>query len=135
MSRTILRTEATTRPYSSQKASSTRARTSPAGVCPWCIDPTGQWYSIRRQSLLRSAHAALCRSVSGSLVRRRTGPRRSHWPDRTHVDEAALAQRDLLGPFDGFFPRVALDQIETAQAFLRLGERPVHHLALPGLHA
>src|SRR5712691_1584200 len=59
--------------------------------------------------------------------------RRSHGPDRPYVDEAALAERDLLRPLDGFLLAVGLDEIEAAQGLLRLGEGSVHDLALPGL--
>src|SRR5207247_10939622 len=63
------------------------------------------------------------------------GTRRSHLPDRPHLDEAALAERNLLRPLDGFLLGVALDQVEATQGLLRLGEGAVHDLAVPGLEA
>src|SRR5262245_4947 len=60
---------------------------------------------------------------------------RSHRPDRPDLDGAALAERDLLRPLDRLGLRVALDHVEAAQDFLRLGERPVRDLSLTRLEA
>src|SRR5262249_3804238 len=57
-----------------------------------------------------------------------------HLPDRPHVHEPALADRHLLRPFEGLVLRGALDQIEAAQPFLGLCERPVRDLPMPRLH-
>src|SRR6185503_4209800 len=103
MSRTIRSTAATTRPYSSRNVSATWAATPPSAVCPRELDPTGRWYS------------------------------KLHLPDRSDVDEAVGTQRDLLRPLQGLVLAGALDQIEAAEGFLRLGERTVGHLALAGL--
>src|SRR6185503_11102845 len=105
MSRTIRSTEATTRPYSSRNVSATRAGTPPSAVCPRGIDPTGRWYS------------------------------KLHLPDRSYVDEAVGAERDLLRPLEGFLLAGALDQVEAAQHFLRLGEGAIGDLALSSLRA
>src|SRR5437867_13005362 len=115
MSRTIRSTDATTRPYSRRNTSATRACT-PSDICPRSIDPTDRHDTRRPQT-------------AGDLTRR------SHLPDRPHLDEATLAERDLLRPLDRFLPGVALDQVEAAQGLLRLGEGAVHDLALPGLEA
>src|SRR5438552_13130882 len=115
MSRTIRSTDATTRPYSRRNTSATRACT-PSDICPRSFDPTARHDTRRPQA-------------AGDLTRR------SHLPDRPHLDEATLAERNLLRPLDGFLLGVALDQVEAAQGLLRLGEGTVHDLALPGLEA
>src|SRR5262245_20294613 len=63
------------------------------------------------------------------------GAARSHRPDRADLDEAALAERNLLRPLERLLLAVALDQVEPAQGFLRLRERAVHHLAMACLEA
>src|SRR5436309_6808838 len=115
MSRTIRSTDATTRPYSRRNTSATRACT-PSDLCPRSFDLTDRHDTRRPQA-------------AGDLTRR------SHLPDRPHLDEAALAERDLLRPLDGFLLCVALDQVEATQRLLRLGEGAVHDLAMPGLDA
>src|SRR5262245_32970078 len=125
MSRTILTAAATIRPYSRRKTSATRAATSRSRGCPWPVEPTGRYYSIRPRPSARA--------VRSPFTGERESRDRSHLPDRTHVDEAALAERDLLGPLHRLFPGVALDQIEAAECLLRLGERSIHDLAMAGL--
>src|SRR5687768_8293253 len=88
-------------------------------------EETTRAYSTRKTSATR------CCTVSTG----RHGT--SHLPDGPDLDEAAGAGRQLLGPLDGLLLRVALDEIEAAQHFLRLGERAVGHLgvAVLGPHA
>src|SRR5438445_13561808 len=106
---------APTRPYSRRNASATRACT-PSDICPRSFDPTDRHDTRRPQA-------------AGDLTRR------SHLPDRPHLDEAALAERNLLRPLDGFLLGVALDQVEATQRLLRLVEGAVHDLVLHGLEA
>src|SRR6185503_816972 len=122
MSRTIRSTEATTRACSIRKTSARRVRTLSSGVG----GPTN------RDGTPSRVHAG--GAPAGSPSRRRVAPL-SHRPDRSHLDETALAQRDLLRPFHRFLLGIALDQVEAAQGLLGLGEGPVHELALPGLEA
>src|SRR5438309_86137 len=82
MSRTIRSTDATTRPYSRRNASATRDCTPPSDICPRSFDPTDRHDTRRPQA-------------AGDLTRR------SHLPDRPHLDEATLAERDLLRPLAG----------------------------------
>src|SRR5262249_38805954 len=137
-SRTIRSTEATTRPYSRRNASSTRARVSPSAVRPWSVGSTDRMV-LDTKSVPAAPPVARATASADDEPPRQTSqsPRfaRLHRPDGPHVDETALAERDFLGPLDRFFPRVALDQVEAAEGFLRLGERAVHHLAMPGLEA
>src|SRR5215475_4133471 len=51
-------------------------------------------------------------------------------PDRLDFDGAVFAERELLGPLDGFVLRLALDQVEAAENLLRLREGAVGHLPL-----
>src|SRR5262249_44215857 len=52
-------------------------------------------------------------------------PARPAWPDRPNFDGAVFAERDLLGPLDGFVLRVAPNHLEPTEELLRLCEGPV----------
>src|SRR6266704_6466743 len=58
-----------------------------------------------------------------------------HRPDWDDVDEAALAEGNLLCPLEGLLLGVGLDQVEAAEGLLGLGKGAVHDLALSGLEA
>src|SRR3989475_1044511 len=74
-------------------------------------------------------------SLSFRRSRRRPVAVRSHLPDRPYLDEAAVAERDLLGPLERLFPGITLDDVEAAERLLRLGEGAVGHLTVPGFEA
>src|SRR5215831_16950092 len=49
------------------------------------------------------------------------------WPDLPNFDGAVFAERDLLGPLDGFVLRGAPDHVEPTEEPLRLREGRVDH--------
>src|SRR5262249_10815150 len=54
-------------------------------------------------------------------------PAHPAWPDLPNFDGAVFAERDLLGPLDGFVLRVAPNHVEPTEELLRLREVPVGH--------
>src|SRR5262245_32488099 len=56
-------------------------------------------------------------------------------PGGPDLDGAVVAEREPLGPLDGFVHRVALDHVEAAQSLLRLGKGAVGDLDPAGLDA
>src|SRR3954447_5412948 len=120
----------TRRSFSSGAARSSRSSARSESEMPWWY-PSG-WSTARSTSVRASARSStvlsgrLRRSMASSPYHQPVNDR-SFLAERSHDDRAVPRHGMELRDLDGLRHRRAVDDVEAADHFLRLGERPVGH--------